>query len=169
MEAIGIFWSPIYSGILGGLAVMLMVFLANDKTRTNGEVHFLEFGLFFKFFSVALIPCAFFMVYVMYKSSEGQEIIALLLSLGFIAGAIFFPYQSFFVKFSYDNENVYFKSPIAGDKKSSWKNLDKVGYSLLLQADYIVVDGIGKIWCSNMLNGYSELMAFIDKKQNENE
>ena len=119
MEEVGISWSPIYSGLVGGLAVMLMVFLTKNKTRTDGEVHYLEFGLLFKFFSVALIPCAFFIVYVMYKSSEGQELLAVLLSLGFISAAIFFPYQSFFVKFSYDDENIYFKSPIAGDTKAS--------------------------------------------------
>lgn len=32
-----------------------------------------------------------------------------------------------------------------------------------------MVDGIGKIWCSNMLQGYEELMEFVAKVENKNE
>ncbi|GAA5190693.1 hypothetical protein [Ferrimonas gelatinilytica] len=165
MEETGLSWSPIYSGLIGGLVVAAMVFLKNNKSKTEGDIHHLEFGLLFKGFSIAIIPFTVFVLYAITQSYEGQEIAASLVGLGFVAGAIFFPYQAFFVKFSYDNDHIYFKSPIAGDNKASWKDVEKVGYSWLLQADYIIVAGIGRIWCSNMLNGYGELMEFIGRKK----
>lgn len=164
MEESGFSWSPIYSGLIGGLAVATMVFFANDKSKKEGDIHYLEYGLFFKGFSILLVPFTLFILYAMFQSFEGQEIAASLVGVGFVAASIFFPYQTFFVKFSYDKEFIYFKSPIAGNKKASWADLEKVGYSWLLQADYIVVKGIGKIWCSNMLNGYGELMEFISSR-----
>ena len=116
---------------------------------------------YFKAFAFLSVPFTFFILYAISQSYEGQEISAGLVGLGFILGSIYFHYHAFFVEFSYDDENVYFKSPIAGNKKASWDGLRKVGYSGLLQADYIIVDGIGKIWCSNMLQGYGELMEFL--------
>ena len=163
MEETGISWSPIYSGLIGGLVVAAMVFMTKNKSKIEGAVHHLEFGLLFKGFSIAMIPFSAFVLFVMTQSYEGQEIAASLVGLGFVAGAIFFPYQAFFVKFSYDDDHIYFKNPIAGDNKASWNDVEKVGYSWSLQADYLIVKGIGRIWCSNMLNGYEELMEFIGK------
>lgn len=135
------------------------------KSKKEGDIHCLEFGLFFKGFSVLIVPLATFILYVISKSYEGQEVAAFLVGFGFFSAVIFFPYQAFFIKFSYDNYFIYFKSPLAGNKKAAWEDLEKVGYSWFLQADYIVVKGIGKIWCSNMLNGYGELMETISSKQ----
>lgn len=165
MEESGFTWSPIYSGLIGGLAVAAMVFLTKNESRTENNRHYLEFGLLFKIFSVAIIPFAILILFAMFKSFEGQEIAAILVGAGFTAAAIFFPYQAFLVKFSYDKQFVYYKSPIAGDNKVSWDKLEKVDYSWLLQADYIVLEGVGRIWCSNMLNGYGELMEFITSRK----
>ncbi len=107
------------------------------------------------------------MVYAVSQSYKGQEIPAFLVATGFVLGTILLNYQVFWVKFSYDDEFVYYKSPLAGIKKEPWSNLVEVGYSKLLQADFIVIDGIGKIWCSNMLNGYGELGEFLEKKVKE--
>ncbi|QIZ76529.1 hypothetical protein [Ferrimonas lipolytica] len=169
MEEAGSSISPIISGLIGGLIATLMVVFTKSKSERVGDVRQLTFGIFFKAFSFLLVPFTFFILYAISQSYEGQEIAAGLVGLGFFLGAIFFPYQAFFVEFAYDDENVYFKSPIAGEKTASWKKLDKVGYSWLLQADYIVVDGIGKIWCSNMLQGFEELMEFVAKVEKINE
>lgn len=167
MEEIFNWARPILSGLAGGLFVWALVALTKDQAKREGNIRHLHYGKPFKIFSLLLIPFAVFVVYAVSQSYKGQEIPAFLVALGFVSGAVFFPYQAFFVKFSYDNEFVYYKSPLAGANKEPWNNLIDVGYSKLLQADFIVVDGIGKIWCSNMLNGYGELGEFLEKKVQE--
>lgn len=164
MEGSSASWGPIFSGLLGGLVVAIMIFTTKDKSRVEGDIRHLEFSLLFKLFAFATVPFAVMMLYAITQSHQGQEIIAAVIGLGFFAAGIFFPYQAFFVKFSYDEDSIYYKSPLAGERKESWSNLDKVGYSWFLQSDYIVVKGIGRIWCSNMLNGHGELMDFISSR-----
>jgi hypothetical protein len=164
MEESGFTWSPIYSGLVGGLVVFALVFFTNSESRRDGNVRLLEFGIIFKSFAILLVIVTLFILYAMVGSFEGQEVAATLVGLGFLAGSTFFSYQAFFIRFGYDDEFIYFKSPIAGDNKVPWDNFERVGYSWLLQADYIVVSEIGKIWCSNMLNGHSELMEYINTR-----
>ncbi|MCP5350675.1 MAG: hypothetical protein H7A10_06865 [Oceanospirillaceae bacterium] len=167
MEEIFNWIRPILSGLAGGLVVWALVAFTKDQGKREGSTRHLHYGKPFKIFALLLIPFAAFVVYAVSQSYKGQEIPAFLVALGFVSGAIFFPYQAFLVKFSYDDEFVYYKSPLVGTKKVPWSNLLNVGYSKLLQADFIVVDGIGKIWCSNMLNGYGELGEFLEKKVKE--
>lgn len=167
MEEIFNWIRPILSGLAGGLFVWALVAFTKDQGKREGSIRHLHYGKPFKIFALLLIPFAAFVVYAVSHSYKGQEIPAFLVALGFVSGAIFFPYQAFFVRFSYDDEFVYYKSPLVGTKKEPWNNLLDVGYSKLLQADFIVVDGIGKIWCSNMLNGYGELGEFLEKKIQE--
>jgi hypothetical protein len=164
MEESGFVWSSIYSGLIGGLVVFAIVFFTNSSSKRIGDVRVLEFGIFFKTFSPLLIPFTIFILYAVFQSFDGQEVAAILVGAGFFAASIFFPYQAFFIKFAYDNDNIYFKSPIAGDKTVPWSNFEEVGYSWLLQADYIVVKDLGKVWCSSMLNGHYELMEFINNR-----
>lgn len=169
MEEAGSSISPIISGLIGGLiATLITVFVKRNSERV-GDVRQLNYGILFKAFAFLSVPFTFFVLYAISQSYEGQEISAGLVGLGCVLGSIFSPYHAFFIEFSYDDENVYFKSPVAGNKKASWDGLRKVGYSWLLQADYIVVDGIGKIWCSNMLQGYGELMEFLAEIDKKNE
>ncbi|AMX03007.1 hypothetical protein [Microbulbifer thermotolerans] len=167
MEEIFNWVRPILSGLAGGLFVWALVAFTKDQGKHEGSIRHLHYGKPFKIFALLLIPFSVFVVYAVSQSYKGQEIPAFLVALGFVSGAIFFPYQAFFVRFSYDDEFVYYKSPLVGTKKEPWGNLIDVGYSKLLQADFIVVDGIGKIWCSNMLNGYGELGEFLEKKVQE--
>src|SRR5690606_35781513 len=167
MEEIFNWIRPILSGLAGGLFVWALVAFTKDQGKREGSIRHLPSEQRFKAVTFVRSPFAVFVFYAVSHSYRGQEIPAFLVALGFVAGAIFFPYQAFLVRFSYDDEFVYYKSPLAGAKKEPWSNLLDVGYSKLLQADFIVVDGIGKIWCSNMLNGYGELGEFLEEKVQE--
>lgn len=158
---------PILSGLAGGLLVLALVAFTKHEGKHDGNIRHLDYGKPFKILAFLVIPFAAFVVYLVSQSYKGQEIPACLVAAIFVAGAIFLPYQAFFVKFSYDDEFVYYKSPLKGTKKVPWSNLLEVGYSKLLQSDFIVIDGIGKIWCSNMLNGYGELCEFLENKVEE--
>lgn len=164
----GFHWiRPILSGLAGGLFVWALVAFTKNQGKRDGDIRYLSYGAPFKIFAVLLIFFAAFVVYAVSQSYKGQEIPAFLVALGFVTSAVFFSYQAFFVQFGYDEAFVYYKSPLAGDKKEPWNNLIEVGYSKLLQADFIVLEGIGKIWCSNMLNGYGELGDFLERKLHE--
>ena len=165
MEEILDWVRPLVSGLVGGLAVYFIVRYTKPSAEVEGEVRDVTYSKFFKIFSAALIPFTIFILYAMSQSYEGQEMAAGLVGGGFLAASIFFPYQAFLVSFEYDNEYIYYRSPLCGNRTIHWNNLSKVGYSWLVQADYIVVEGIGRIWCSNMLNGYAELMEFVNAKK----
>lgn len=158
---------PILSGLAAALVVWLMVALTKRESKREGRVRHLSYGKPFKVFSALLVPFAAFVVYAASHSAEGQEVPAFLVAASFTAAAIFLPYQAFFVEFSYDDDFIYYKSPLSGAKQAPWHNLVEVGYSRFLQADYLVVEDIGKIWCSNMLNGYAELGEFLEEKVRE--
>jgi hypothetical protein len=165
MEEIFNWLRPLISGLIGGLAVYLIIRYTKLTAEVEGELKIVSYSKPFKLFSAALVPFTLFIIYVVSQSYKGQEFAAGLVASGFIAASIFFPYQAFFVSFKYDDLNIYYKSPLCGYRVVPWSNLTKVGYSWLVQADYIVVEGIGRIWCSNMLNGYHELMNFINIKK----
>ena len=167
MEGLANWISPIISGLVGGAVVWLMVSMTNDSGEEKGCIRILSYSKPFKIFSGLLVPFAIFVVYAVSQSYKGQEIPAFLVAIGFVSAAVFFPYQAFLTKFAYDQKYIYYKSPLAGNKKEPWEKLIDVGYSGLLQSDYIVVEGIGRIWCSNMLNGYAELGEFVEKKVKE--
>jgi hypothetical protein len=118
MEEIFNWIMPILSGLAGGLFVWALVAFTKDEGKREDNIRHLHYGKPFKIFALLLVPFAAFVVYAVSQSYKGQEIPAFLVALGFIAGAIFFPYQVFFVSFSYDNEFVYYKSPLGGSKKS---------------------------------------------------
>ncbi len=165
MEEILNWARPLISGLIGGLAVYFIVRYTKPSAEVEGEVRTVTYSMPFKIFSAALIPLTVFILYAMSQSYEGQEMAAGLVGGGFLAASIFFPYQAFLVSFKYDNEYIYYRSPLCGNRTVQWNNLSKVGYSWLVQADYIIVEGIGKIWCSNMLNGYAELTEFVNAKK----
>ena len=76
---------------------------------------------------------------------------------------VFLVYQVFFVQFSYDDNTIYYRSLLAGEKHQPWTNLEYIGYSDLLGSGYLKVHGIGLVWCSSMLDGYGELVEFLDQ------
>ena len=168
MENVMSWFQPVFnimvSGLGGGFFVWLLVAGTKEKAVRKGKRRYLSYGKGFKAFALLLIPLAAFVVWLMLINVRGQEFTAFLVASGFVAGAIFFPYQAFLIKFSYDDNFIYYQSPLAGDNKVSWKHLSEIGYDWFLQTDYIFVDGIGKIYCSNMMNGTSELGIFLEKK-----
>ncbi len=158
---------PILCGLAGGFFVWLLIRMTKEKSERDGNLRILTYGKSFKFFSALSVLFTSFVVYAVSQSYKGQELAAFLVATGFIACSFFLSYQAFFIKFSYDEQFIYYKSPFVGSKKAPWENLVDVGHSSLIQSDYITVEGIGKIWCSSMLNGYIEFVEFLEMKIEE--
>ena len=153
---------PIVSGLAGAAVVGLMCCMAKADAPIEGTRKVLRFGTGFRILSVILIPLTVLVAYAAVHSREDQIFLAIGVASAFIAGGVFLVYQAYFVKFSYDRHNVYYETPFTGELSAPWTNLSDVGHSTLIGADYIVVEGIGRIWCSNMLDGYDELGAFLE-------
>lgn len=158
---------PVISGLIGGLVVWLLVELTPKESLHEGSIRHMPYGLPGKMLAIFFIPLTAFVAYAALHASDDQKILALLLTAFFIAGTVFSLYQAFFTHLSYDDDYLYYQSPLAGNKKVPWTNLQDVGYSEILQTNFIVLDGIGRIWCSDMRRGNEELALFLEWKIEE--
>lgn len=79
---------------------------------------------------------------------------------------LFYPYQVFLVKLSYDQRFIYYSSPLCEEKKIPWLQISEIGYSWVLMSDYIKVRGIGRIWVNSAQDGYATLMQVIQDNKN---
>ncbi|MES0879534.1 hypothetical protein [Roseibium sp. SCP14] len=154
----------IASGLTGGAVVFGLSVAAKSKAPRQGRICLLTYGTPVKVLTIAMVPLTLFVVYAMLNASSDQMLMAFLVACGFIAGTAFLVYQVFFVRFGYDRNSVYFDSPFCRNKCVAWENLENVGFSLLVQAHYIEVAGIGRIWCSSFLNGHDEFGLFLESK-----
>ncbi|MES0808086.1 hypothetical protein ABLO27_01295 [Roseibium sp. SCPC15] len=154
----------IASGLAGGAVVFGLSVAAKSRAPRRGRICLLTYSTPVRLLALAMIPLTLFVVYAMMNASPGQMVMALLVACGFVAGTVFLVYQVFFVRFGYDRNFVYFDSPFCRNKCVAWENLENVGYSLLVQAHYIEVAGIGRIWCSSFLNGHDEFGQFLESK-----
>lgn len=158
---------PVISGLIGALVIWLLVWLTPKESLHEGSVRHMPYGLPGKVLTIFFIPLTAFILYAALHASDDQKILALLLAAFFIAGTIFSLYHVFFTHLSYDDDYLYYQSPLAGNKKVPWTNLRDVGYSRILQSDFLVLDGIGRIWCSDMRRGTEELAEFLEWKIEE--
>ena len=155
---------PIVSGLVGGLIVYLLARSARKPAKRVKGRTILSYSTGFRLFAALLIPFSLFVAYAASQARASQIAIAAVIAVTFLASAAFFAYQVFFVQFAYDDDNIYYRSPLAGSKIIPWSDVCEVSYSGLLQAHFIRTPSVSRIWCSNMLVGYEDLGAFLDKK-----
>ena len=119
------------------------------------------YTMIFKSIAVAMFGFSFFVCYAALHASDDQTLIAFLVAGFFILGSGFLLYQAFFVYFEYDDEALYF-----GKKREKliWQCLVEKGYSSLMDMNYLVFDGFGKIWVSSYMFGVDELDEFLEHK-----
>jgi len=149
---------PILSGLVGGFVVYLLPYSGRKPAATEGGRRLLIYGLGIRIFTAILIPSSLFIAYAAAHAHPDQAILAVCIA------AAFFSYQVFFVSLAYDNDNIYYRSPIGGNHVIPWPDVVEVGYSWLMQSYYLRTKQVRRIWCSNMLRGYNELEEFIPKK-----
>jgi len=158
---------PILSGLIGALVVYFLARSRHKPAKTVGTKKFLVYGIGFKIFSAILIPGSLFVAYAASQARSSQVILAACIAAAFLVSAIFFAYQAFFVSLAYDNDNIYYKTPIGGSYVIPWTDVLEVGYSSFMQSHYIRTIQVQRIWCSYMLCGYEEFGEFLAKKADE--
>lgn len=158
---------PIVSGLIAGVVVYLLARAGRKPAPRIGSVRVLRYGTGVRVFAGVLVPFAAFVAYAAAHARPSQATLAACIAAAFVAAAVFCAYHAFFVSFSYDEHNIYYRSPIAGSKIIPWTEVREVGYSRLAQAHYLCTSQVRRIWCSNMLVGFEELGEFLDEKHDE--
>ncbi|NRF69503.1 hypothetical protein HLB44_21095 [Aquincola sp. S2] len=158
---------PVFSGLVGCLAVYLLARAGRKPTPRKDNVRVLTYGIGFRVFAAILVPGSLFIAYAAAHARPSQAALAGCIAAAFVAGAVFFAYQAFFVSFAYDEHNVYYRTPLAGSKVIPWSEVEELAYSGLLQSHYLRTRQVRRIWCSNMLRGYDELGEFLSRKREE--
>ena len=134
------------------------------RAQRFGDRRILTYSTGFRLFAVVFVPIAAFVAYAATQARPSQQIMALCVATGFLLGTAYLVYQAFMVRFSYDNDKIYYSSPMAGTHEIPWSDVREVGFSHFLQCDYIVTPQVSRIWCSNLLQGHEELGEFIGQK-----
>lgn len=169
-------------GLVLGLIAALVHWLLNllpppknkkrrQQTRIPPEnrIRHMPYNLPGKILATLSVPFVMLMLYGAAHAFKSGRYITILVVLLLIACTVSALYHVFFTHLSYDNDYLYYQSPLVGNKKVPWSNLcDVHSVNTEIQtARIIVIDGIGRIWCSNMRKGYKELVEFLEWKMEE--
>lgn len=158
---------PILSGLVGALAVYFLARAGRKPASRVGSRRKLSYGIGVKAVAVLLVPGSLFVAYAAAHARPSQLAIAAVIAAAFLVAAPFLVYQAFLISFEYDDENIYYRSPLAGSHVIPWPEVVEVGYSRLMQAHYLSSKQVHRIWCSTMLRGFSELGEFLSRKHEE--
>jgi hypothetical protein len=154
----------VMSGLIATVVVLFLMRSGTKRAQRFGDRRILTYSTGFRLFAVAFVPISAFVAYAATQARPSQLIIALSVATGFLLGTGYLVYQAFMVRFSYDDDKIYYSSPMAGTHVIPWSDVREVGYSHFLQCDYIVTAQVSRIWCSKMLQGYEELGEFLGEK-----
>lgn len=179
MSYFGILLKVLVLGLVAALVYWLLSLPPPPKTkkrwyqariRHENCIRHMPYCLLSKIFATLQVPMVMFIVYgAAHALKDGKILSTFFVLVLLITGTLFSLYQVFFTRLSYDDDYLYYQSPLAGNKKVPWCNLRDVRCANLRSPEVkiIVIDGIGRIWCSSMRNGYEELIEFLEWKMEE--
>lgn len=157
-------WGPVLSGIVATGVVYLLSSAGRRPAKQVGSRRQLTYTNSFRIAAALFIPGSMFVAYAASQARPSQLLLASAIATVMAAAAAFLAYQAFFVRLEYDQTSIYYQSPLAGVHEILWSDVQKVGYSGLMQCHYIQTTQVRRIWCSNMLVGYEELGEFLNQR-----
>lgn len=158
--------SSIISGLIGGLAAVIIgVFVtkAARRKRTNGE---LKHGLLIFILALACLAFSVFAAWMFFydedvheQTSEFVSVLLLFFGFGIASAACFAEYFS--VKGTFDSEEISFHTPWTGSKKEKWDSLVSAKFNGSMYW-YTLQFSSGKtIRLSAYLHGHGEVLELI--------
>jgi hypothetical protein len=159
--------SSIVSGLIGGLASVVICAYISAKVRGSAEHGTLRFGSWLVVLAwcclalAALAASAFFIdADVWHDRGELLAVIGLIVGFGSGAGYCFAEY--FLTRGSYDDCGIDFYTPWTGRKTERWSDLAAVGFSA--QSNwYVLTFRNGKvIRLSSLLGGHGPLLNLLE-------
>lgn len=116
-------------------------------------------------------PFSFYVAMYIWKDREYltpfREYSTLFVGVGMLLLSIFLIYQIFFVKLSYTQDYFRLRSPLKGDKKVPWTDINYIGDSMITLSPFIQFNSIGRVYINYMSNGFGEFGGFLGDKHDE--
>lgn len=157
----------IVTGVAPLVAMYLLARAAKRPAPRVGSRRVLTYGLGVRIFSALFAPSALLFGYAALHMRPTQRVVSLCAAAAFVLLGVAMAYLAFLVRVSYDEEFLYFSSPLKGAHRISWTDVTEVGYSHWAQCNYIRSKQVSRIWYSHMQLGYDELGEFLKRKHDE--
>lgn len=154
---------PIVSGLIGGLVAYILLRTTKAKARPVQGRRYLVYGWGIKVVTALFLPGSLFVAYAASQARPDQRALAVLIALLFVGGALYLAYEVFLVRLSFDEQNIYHDSPLAGHRTIPRAAIEEVGYSHLVQAYYLRAGGYGRVWFSAYMAGFEEFAEYLDR------
>ena len=164
--------SSIVSGLIGGLASVVICSYISAKVRGSAEQGTLRYGAWLVVLGwccLAFVGLAvwalFYDLDVWEKRSELFSVIGII--VGFGAGAVYCFGEYFFTRGTYDDNGIDFSTPWTGRKTESWNDLRAVDFNATANWFVLTFRSGSKVRISTMLSGHGEVLGMLDTKASE--
>lgn len=154
--------------VIGVLSLTALAYFTK-KSIYAAEPGKLRFGSFIKGLGLAclvfsVIPLAVLLTgnYEVDKPGETTALIGLILGFGVLAIGLIA--EGFFVKGSFSEESIHFKSPWTGTKDECWSDLESLSFNRLCQWYTLEFDSGAVIRISTFLGGHTHLLQLLQAK-----
>jgi hypothetical protein len=161
--------SSIVSGLIGGLASVVICAYISTKVRGSAEQGSLRFGAWLVVLAwcclalVALAASALFIdrnVWV--DRGELVAVIGLIVGFGAAAGYCFAEY--FLTRGTYDGERIDFYTPWTGRKTERWSDLSGVVFNAQSSWYVLTFRSGSKIRLSSLLGGHGGVLSLLENR-----
>jgi len=159
--------SSIVSGLIGGLASVVICAYISAKVRGSTEQGTLRFGAWLVVLAwccaafVALAASALF-VDANVWDDRGELLAVVGLIVGFGLGAAYCFGEYFFTRGRYDDEGIDFRTPWTGRKTERWSDLRDAQFNAQLNWYVLTFRSGNTIRISSLLSGHGALLTLLE-------
>ena len=161
--------SSVLSGLIGGLASVVICAYISAKVRGSAEQGTLRYGAWLVVLAwcclafVALAGSALFIdrdVWV----DRGELLAVLGLIVGFGSGAAYCFAEYFLTRGTYDDKGIEFRTPWTGHKSERWSDLSGAEFNAQSSWYVLTFRSGNKIRISSLLGGHGGVLSLIEDR-----
>lgn len=161
--------SSAISGLIGGVAAIIIGTYVSSRARDSGEEGELRFGVSIVILAWCCLALTVFAVVMFFidndvweKKSELYSVVGLF--VGFGLGAFYCFGEYFKVKGNYDEEQIDFQTPWTGRKIEQWSNIESVKFNSSMNWYILKFKSGNKIRLSSFLVGHGHVLELLENK-----
>ena len=161
--------SSIVSGLIGGLASVVICSYISAKVRGSAEQGTLRYGAWLVVLGWCCLAFVGLAVWALFYDldvwEERSELFSVIgLIVGFGVGAAYCFGEYFFTRGTYDDNGIDFSTPWTGRKTESWDDLIAVELNTTANWYLLTVRSGKKVRISTMLSGHGGVFRVLDAK-----
>lgn len=159
---------PLLAIVVGAiLSISVVEHMQGQPGRKEGGLTVLFFGPVARFLALASTLLPVLAIAVVWRAdSMLTRYLFLLLAAVLAYASVFSVYLSFFVEMAYDELGVYYRSPTRR-RVITWSAIQRIGFSDMVQMNYIQVGNGEMFWLSRCMNGFDEFLAQAQSRLSE--